>query len=114
MPSPVVFWELLVKDLRKQYSFFSGLFDWDYKANPGQHWVCVSTGDAEGTITQATPPASDLTLHVQVDDVAATVDKAIRLGARVVYPPEATAEGGMMALIRDPEGNLLWLLKPAG
>lgn len=114
MACPVVGWELLVKDLRKQHGFFSQLFDWEMKAQPGQNWVGVSTGVGEGTITQAAPPSSDLALTIQVDDVAATVDKAIRLGARVVYPPGSSPEGGMIALIRDPEGNLLWLSKPAG
>ncbi len=51
-------------------------------------------------------------LTVQVEDVAATVDKAIRLGARVVNPPAPYPDGSMASLIRDPEGNLLWVSKP--
>lgn len=111
MLSPVVAWDLMVRDLRKQQSFYSQVFDWEITGQPGQNWVMVQTGMAEGTITQGTPPSSDLVLAIQVDDVAAMVDKAIRLGARVVYPPGATPDGGMIAMIRDPEGNLVWLSK---
>ncbi len=112
MPSPVVFWELMCRDLKKQQAFFSQVFDWEIGSQSGPTWVSVSTGMCDGTITQVSPPASDLTLHIQVDDVAATVDKAIRLGARVVYPPGQSADGGTIALIRDPEGNLLYVWKP--
>ena len=112
MSSPVVYWELMCRDLKKQQMFFSQVFDWDIGQQSGPSWVSVSTGMCEGTITQVSPPASELTLVIQVDDVAATVDKAIRLGARVVYPPGQSADGGVISLIRDPEGNLLWVSRP--
>ena len=112
MPCPVICWELLARDLRKQQDFFGRLFDWEISGKPGQNWASVASGMADGTITQATPPASDIVLTVQVEDVAATVDKAIRLGARVVNPPAPYPDGSMASLIRDPEGNLLWVSKP--
>lgn len=114
MPSSVVAWDLMVRDLKRQHTFYSQVFDWEIAFQPGQNFAMVQTGMAEGTITQATPPSSDLVLSVQVDDVPAMVDKAIRLGARVVYPPGATPDGGMIAMIRDPEGNLVWLSKALG
>lgn len=112
MPCPVVAWDLMVRDLRVQQNFYSQVFDWELTAPPGQRWVLVQTGMAEGTLSQATPPTSDLVLTVKVEDVAATVDKAIRLGARVVYPPGTMPDGSIVAMIRDPEGNLVSLSKP--
>jgi predicted enzyme related to lactoylglutathione lyase len=112
MPCPVIYWEVTVRDLRRQQSFYSQIFDWEISGRPGQAWFAVNTGMSVGTVVQGNPPANEVTLVVQVDDVPATVDKAIRLGARVVNPPASPPEGGMLALIRDPEGNLVWLSKP--
>ena len=53
MPCPVICWELLARDLRKQQDFFGRLFDWEISGKPGQNWASVATGMADGTITQA-------------------------------------------------------------
>ena len=114
MPCPVVAWELMVKDLPKQQGFYGQVFDWEITTpQPGQRWAAINTGGAEGTIAQYSPPQGDLALVVQVEDVAATVDKALRLGGRVVHPPDTLPDGGLVALLRDPEGNLFWVIRPA-
>ncbi len=112
MPCPVVAWELMVKDLAKQYEFCRQVFDWEFATQPGQDWVAVNTGGGEGTITKYSPPQSDMTLVVQVEDVVAVVDKVLRLGGRVVHPPGTLPDGSVVALLRDPEGNLFWVAKP--
>jgi uncharacterized protein len=112
MPCPVVFWDVAVKDLRRQQNFYSQIFDWEITGKPGQPWNGINTGTSVGVMTQSNPPSTEVSLTVQVDDVIATVDKAIRLGARVIHPPQVSPHGqGMVALIRDPEGNPIWLSK---
>jgi predicted enzyme related to lactoylglutathione lyase len=51
-------------------------------------------------------------LHVEVDDVAASIEKAAALGATTLIPPQALPDGGKMAVIKDPDGIPLALFQP--
>ena len=42
--------------------------------------------------------------YVAVSDTAAIVEKAVKLGARVLIEPEGTNEPGAIAIIADPSG----------
>jgi PhnB protein len=48
-------------------------------------------------------------LRVYVDDAAATVERAVEAGARVVTSPTQLAFGERVARVRDPQGHLWWL-----
>lgn len=48
---------------------------------------------------------------LQVDDVDATVARAVDAGASVVAPPASHRPGARYALIRDPQGNVWELLQ---
>ena len=48
-------------------------------------------------------------LFIAVDDVAASVEKAVGLGAKVLIPPTTLPEGDQMAVLHDPSS---WL--PSG
>ncbi|SNT58543.1 Catechol 2,3-dioxygenase [Asanoa hainanensis] len=51
---------------------------------------------------------------VYVDDLDAAFDRLLRAGGRAVSAPAAAARPGMrFAYVKDPEGNLLELIKPA-
>jgi len=54
-------------------------------------------------------PASHLTFYVQVEDLQATLDEAGKLGGETVVPPQPIPGIGSMALLRDPEGNVIGL-----
>ena len=55
----------------------------------------------------ATP--SRVTLWFAVDDLQATFERAVALGARVRYPPAEKPWGARLAAVLDPDGNLLGL-----
>jgi len=53
----------------------------------------------------ASPAAT--TLWVRVDDVQATFDRLVGLGASVRYPPVTKPWGDVLASVYDPDGNLV-------
>ena len=63
----------------------------------------------------AAPPQahSFVQLFVEVEDIAADVDKAKALGAMVLIPPQRLPEGDQLAILRDPEGMSFGLMQPA-
>jgi PhnB protein len=46
-----------------------------------------------------------------VDDIAGSFDRAVELGAEVISSPKSHRPGAIVALIRDPEGNIVELLE---
>src|ERR671914_820053 len=51
--------------------------------------------------------------YVVVEDVAATVAKAERLGAKALLPPTTAPDGLVFAQLHDPSGNQIGLFTPA-
>jgi PhnB protein len=54
-------------------------------------------------------PPTPAYLRVYVGDAAATVERAVAAGARVVTRPTLLAFGERVARVRDPQGHLWWL-----
>ncbi len=52
---------------------------------------------------------ASVTLWFTVDDIQATYDRLLGLGARVRYPPTQKPWGGFLACVFDPDGNMLGL-----
>jgi PhnB protein len=73
--------------------------------------VEVELGDSVIMLFDAKPgwPPTPAHLRVYVDDVAATVGRAVAAGARVVTRPTLLAFGERVARVRDPQGHLWWL-----
>jgi predicted enzyme related to lactoylglutathione lyase len=51
--------------------------------------------------------------YVAVADCDACVDKARSLGAKIVSPPNEIPEVGRFAVLVDPQGAALGVIKPA-
>lgn len=73
--------------------------------------VEVELGDTVIMLFDSKPewPSTPAHLRVYVDDVAATVGRAVEAGARVVTRPTPLAFGERVARVRDPQGHLWWL-----
>jgi len=54
-----------------------------------------------------------VTFYVQVDDLAAYLAKAERLGGKTLLPPMPVPGVGSIALFTDPESHIIGLFKPA-
>ena len=107
--NPVVHFEIGCRDLVKTKAFYGKLFEWDI-AQSG----IINTGSEGigGHITSlGHEPNNYVTVYVQVDDMQASLKKAVDLGGKVLVPA-ISIPTGKFAWIADPEGNLIALLQP--
>lgn len=115
MGQPVVQWQILSKNPDSLMDFYHQLFSWNVNTDNALGYRMVDTGSERGIkggIWPAPPEGhSMVTLYVEVDDVKKYVDKAGKLGAGVVIPPQVLPDGDEMAVIIDPEGLAVGLLK---
>jgi predicted enzyme related to lactoylglutathione lyase len=68
----------------------------------------ITTGGAEGIQGGIWPALAEagsfVQLFIAVENVAASVQSATALGARVLIPPTPLPEGGELAVLHDPVG----------
>lgn len=106
----IIYVEVPVRDLKRSADFYSGLFGWQFEVdetNPRRWIFTPADRGAMGAITTERPAGAGGTrLAIAVDDVAITVDRAIKLGGG---PGEVvTTELGTRVDIVDPDGNHFW------
>ncbi len=115
MGDPIVYFEVLGGDAQRQREFYGAMFGWAPEPVEGTEggYNRVSAGDAgiEGAIGSFPGAPSYVTFYVRTDDVGAAVARATELGGRSVMEPRTVSEGVEAALIEDPEGHLVGLIK---
>jgi predicted enzyme related to lactoylglutathione lyase len=111
MARPVVHFEIGCKDSAKTQEFYSKLFDWKIEAMGPAAMIAAETGGIGGHITALGHEPNHYTIfYVEVDDVAAYLEKAKALGGKTVVPP-VEIPTGTFAWMQDPEGNTIGLWK---
>lgn len=119
MATPAVAWfEITGKDGPVLQRFYSELFDWAVQdAGDGSDYGLVQAGETGigGGIGTAPGGESGLvTFYVEVDDPAAYLKKAERLGGQTLVPPTTLEQFGLtFAVFADPEGHVVGLAKGA-
>src|SRR5215212_9980393 len=89
VPNPVVHFEITGADGPVLQSFYRDLFDWKIDANNEWQYGMVETGGEggiNGGISGNQDGSARVSVYAAVDDLQAYLDKAERLGARVVMP----------------------------
>ena len=115
MGAAVTHFEINARDAKRLQEFYGTLFDWKIDANNPMQYGLVDTGlkigigGGVGQSSEQTPAA--VTFYVQVEDVQAYLDRALRLGGRVVVPFTEIPDMVTMAMFADPEGNVIGLVK---
>jgi predicted enzyme related to lactoylglutathione lyase len=114
MGQPVVHFEIYGKDEKKLQQFYSELLGWKVDANNPVNYGLVDTGGGRGInggIAHSEPGTPSVTIYIEVDDLQAYLDKAVKMGSRILVP--VTEIPGMVtyALFSDPEGNAVGLVK---
>jgi hypothetical protein len=119
--NPVVHFEILAPDGAELIGFYQGLFGWPIQDNQLPGWPHYGfmgepdrgIGGAIGTADAADGPA--VLVYVEVDDPQAYLDRATEMGATVVLPVTNVPGAEVtIAWLRDPQGNLLGLVKGEG
>lgn len=113
MGRPVVYFEIGCRDSAKTRDFYSELFDWQiHAAGPAS---VIQTGGGKGIDGHITSlghePENYVTFYVEVDDLAAYLEKATALGGQTLVPP-IEIPTGHFAWLSDPDGNIVGLVQP--
>lgn len=114
MPNPVVHFEVLGKDAKRLQSFYAKVFDWPMESVMDTYAMVRPEGDkgiAGGVGSTMEGAAGHTTFYVEVDDLQATLDQIESAGGSTVQPPMDVPNGPSIALFRDPDGNLVGLVK---
>jgi predicted enzyme related to lactoylglutathione lyase len=108
MSHPVLEFQILSSKPDETAEFYSQLFGWTVNSANAMNYRRIQTGSTEGIqggIWPAPPEAASFVqLFIGVENVAASVQTATGLGARVLIPPTPLPEGGELAVLRDPTG----------
>jgi uncharacterized protein len=115
MGAKVVHFEIIGKDGEGLKKFFGKLFDWDIDSNNPINYGIVKgeeggIGGGIGSVMQEGDKGY-ATFYVEVDDVQASLNKAVQLGGNIVVPETVIPNMVTFGLFTDPEGNLVGLVK---
>ncbi|MDX6615126.1 MAG: uncharacterized protein QOD60_217 [Solirubrobacterales bacterium] len=122
MGQPVVHFEVIGKDGEALQKFYGELFDWEFDTNNEQKYGLVDRdanlnekgwGIAGGVAKGPDGYDGHVTFYVEVDDVAATLDKVESLGGSKVFGPEEVFPGLVLGQFTDAEGHLIGLVMRA-
>ncbi len=110
--------ELATSDMAGSEAFYTQLFGWKTESCPGmEHYKMLKLGDQNigGLLDKSEqcdgPPV--WLAYVNVEDVAASLAKAVKLGAEAFKEVTEIPGMGSFAIIKDPQGGMIALWQPA-
>lgn len=108
----VIHFEIVGKDQGALQRYYGNLFGWKLNTDfPGGYGMTdpAETGLIVGIGSAPEGTAGHVTGYVTVDDINATLAKAVDLGGSVVMPKFSPDGNAQLALVADPEGHVLGL-----
>jgi predicted enzyme related to lactoylglutathione lyase len=115
MGEKIVHFEIMGDDAAKLHKFYADLFGWSIgpaMAEMGNYaMVDAASSGLAGGIGQEQGGGTRVTLYTQVDDLQATLDKAVALGGKIAMPPTEIPGVVTFAMFQDPAGNVFGLTK---
>jgi len=109
MGHQVVHYEIRAKDPDRTRAFYGELFGWTFPDAPEPGYTYIETGESSaipGGIGKAAGATGLVTFFVGVEDVAAMLETAEKLGGKTVLPA-TSVPGVTFALFSDPEGQVI-------
>lgn len=113
MGNPVVHFEITGADSAALQQFYGDLFGWKITNMPEMGYGIVEKeeGGIGGGIGAAQSGPGTVTFYTAVDDVQAYLDKAESLGGKTVMPVTVIPDMVTFALLADPEGHVVGVVK---
>jgi predicted enzyme related to lactoylglutathione lyase len=114
---PIVHVEIIGQDAVKLQKFYGDLFSWKVGQAMGPEMGYYglidgeSSGLAGGIGQDMDGPGNRVTFYVQVPDLQAKLDEAVKLGGKVLMPPMEVPGVVTIAMFADPAGNTVGLTK---
>lgn len=112
MGRPVVHFEVVGKDAGRLQSFYGELFDWKINADNPMSYGMVDTGGGgiNGGVGTSPDGKGHVTFYVHVESIDDALGAAESRGGKTVMP-RTEMEMVTMALLADPEGNVVGLVE---
>jgi predicted enzyme related to lactoylglutathione lyase len=115
MAAPVVWFEIAGRDLGVLTRFYSDLLGWKVDADNPQRYGMVDTGGQGGIpggiYVRGAPVGEYVSFYAGVQGLEGYLERAERLGGKVVQPPTPISETARVAMLLDPEGHRIGLLE---
>ncbi len=111
MANQVDYFEIGSPDPAASQAFYGGLFGWTFGQPSGVAYQMVNGTEGGLWDTSGQDGANWAIFYVHVDDVQASVDQAVHLGATVAVPVVDNGRIEFAQLI-DPTGNRFAIWKP--
>ena len=123
MNHTVIHFEIPADDLDKMTAFYKNVCDWKYHEIPEMQYTTIGTVPIDekgmlqepgvnGGIYKRTERAQVPLNYISVEDVDEFIDRAARNGGRVRSTKMYIPRVGDIAVIEDPEGNPLGIIRP--
>ena len=114
MNNRISWFEVLGGDAGKLQAFYGELFDWKFEvdAQTGYGVVPEQEGNIPGGVGAAPEGPGWTTFYVHVDDVKQAIEKATRLGARLLMPPTQLPQA-TIAVIAGSWPTMRWWMAPS-
>ena len=111
MPNPVVHFEIIGKDRKLLEDFYGAVFTWQFRPVMEHYSMALPGEGINGGIGAMPGSPCNVTVYVEVADVAATLAAAATIGGHTAYGPETLPNGQTVAGMVDPEGHLIGLMQ---
>jgi len=110
--NPVIHFEIGCRNIEETAAFYSGVFGWAAPINgPAANINTQSHEGIQGHIAAlGHEPPNYITFYIQVNDIAAYLEKIIDKGGKKIVGPIALPTGQQFAWFNDPAGNIVGLL----
>jgi len=109
--------ELPVHDAKAAAKFFESVFEWNIIEDKEMNYVMFNAeGGTGGGFSQVNDenPVGNVLLYINTPNLKDSLEKIKANGGTVVMEGYEIPTIGTMATFKDPTGNLLALLEPAG
>jgi predicted enzyme related to lactoylglutathione lyase len=115
--TPIVHIEFASSDFARTAAFYGELFGWQTQQNANASYMKFdgADGPSGGWVRADMVQSPGPIPYLPVTDLAATIDKVESAGGRIIARRMPFAGGGEVALVADPDGNVLglWMRKKA-
>jgi predicted enzyme related to lactoylglutathione lyase len=115
MAAPIVHIEFASADFERTAAFYGDLFGWRTEQNAGATYMKFdgADGPSGGWVRADMVQSPGPIPYLVVADLASMMEKVEKSGGRVIARRMPFAGGGEVALVADPDGNVLglWMRK---
>lgn len=118
----VVYFEIPVIDLKRAISFYSSVFGFNFEIEEidGYQMALFPLDEKADGITGAlakgdvyVPSLNGHLIYFGTNDIQKTLEMAVKVGAKILYPIKSNGSLGFVAEFQDSEGNRIALHQKA-